>query len=134
MKRAVFWAGVVIVAGVAVAAWFIRSRAPGIIDDAKAAGKTVADFPQTASRTFDEMDGGIALTDDETKGRNTWLLWTAGDQTFWDRMAQQAFGLSDLLKVIDSRQRETRFQDMGLVNQPDFEQATQPDEYGLWVD
>ena len=56
----------------------------------KLAGKTVADFPQTASHAFDAMDGGIALTDDETKGRNTWLLWTAGDQTFWDRMAQQA--------------------------------------------
>ena len=80
------------------------------------------------------MDGGIALTDDETMGRNTWLLWTAGDQTFWDRMAQQAFGLSDLLKTIDSRQRTTRFRDMGLVNQPGFEQATQPDEYGLWLD
>ncbi len=61
------------------------------------------------------MDGGIALSDDETKGRNTWLLWTAGDQTFWDRMAQQGFGLSDLLKTIDSRQRRARFQDMGLV-------------------
>ena len=80
------------------------------------------------------MDGGIALTDNEIKGRNTWLLWTAGDQTFWDRMARQAFGLSDLLKTIDSRQRETRFRDMGLVNQPGFEQATQPDEYGLWLD
>ena len=38
------------------------------------------------------MDGDIALTDDENQGRNTWLLWTAGDQTFWDRMAQQGLG------------------------------------------
>jgi len=134
MKRAVFWAGVVIVAGAAGAFLFIRPRAAETVDDAKAAGKTVADFPQTASRAFDQMDGGIALTDYETEGRNTWLLWTAGDQTFWDHMAQQAFGLSDLLKVIDSRQHKTRFQDLGLVNQPGFEQATQPDEYGLWLD
>ena len=134
MKKSVFWAGVLIVAGVAVGLWFLRPRATETVDDAKAAGKTVADFPQTASRAFDAMDGGIALSDDETKGRNTWLLWTAGDQTFWDRMAQQAYGLSDLLKTIDSRQHKTRFQDMGLVNQPGFEQAAQPDEYGLWLD
>ncbi len=134
MKKILWSFGVLIVAAVAVVLWFVRTRAPETVDDAKAAGKTVADFPQTGSRAFDQMDGGIALTDDETMGRNTWLLWTAGDQTFWDRMAQQAFGLSDLLKTIDSRPRTTRFRDMGLVNQPGFEQATQPDEYGLWLD
>jgi hypothetical protein len=132
--RKVLWVGVLIVVGVAVALWFFRARAPQPVDDAKAAGKTVADFPQTASRAFDTMDGSIVLTDDETKGRNTWLLWTAGDQTFWDRMALQGFGLSDLLKTIDSRQRRARFQDMGLVNQPGFDSTTQPDEYGLWLD
>jgi len=134
MKRLLLWAGVLIVAGVAVTAWFVRPWTPAPIDDAKAAGKTTEDFPQTASRAFDAMDSGIALTEDETKGRNTWLLWTAGDQTFWDRMAQQAYGLSDLLKTIDSRQRSTRFRDMGLVNQPGFQQAAHPDEYGLWLD
>jgi hypothetical protein len=134
MKKVLLWSGALILAGVIVAAWFVRPFAPAIIDDAKAAGKTVGDFPETTSHAFDSMDGGIALTDDETKGRNTWLLWTAGDQTFWDRMAQQAYGLSDLLKTIDSRQHNTRFHDMGLVNQPGFEPATQPDEYGLWLD
>ena len=89
-------------------------------DDAKAAGKTVADFPQTASHAFDQMDGGIALSDDERQGRNTWLLWTAGDQMFWDRMAQHGLGTADLLKTIDSRVRNSRFKDMGLVNQPGF--------------
>ena len=107
--RKVLWVGVLTVAGIAVALWFLRPRFPGVVDDAKAAGKTVADFPQTASRWFGAMDGGIALNDDETRGRNTWLLWTAGDQTLWDRMAQQGFGLSDLLKTIDSRQHKTRF-------------------------
>jgi len=134
MKKIFLGAGVLILAAIAVALWFVRSRAPAPIDDAKAAGKTVADFPQSTSQAFDAMDGGIALSDDETKGRNTWLLWTAGDQTFWDRMARQAYSLSDLLKTVDSRQRNTRFHDMGLVNQPGFQPATQPDEYGLWLD
>ncbi len=103
-------------------------------DDAKAAGKTVADFPPTNSRAFDAMDGRIALGDDERQGRNTWLLWTAGDQTFWDTMARRGLGIADLLKTIDSRQRSTRFKDMGLVNQPGMQSASAPDEFGLWLD
>ena len=98
--------------------WFLRSRNRQPVDDAKAAGKTVADFPQTATHAFDEMDGGQPLSDDQRKGRNTWLLWTAGDQTFWDAMAQRDFGIADLLKVADSRLHRTRFQDMGLINEP----------------
>jgi len=134
MKRVLLWVGVLALAILAIGVFFFLRCAPAIVDDAKAAGKTVADFPQANSHAFDAMDGGIALTEDETKGRNTWLLWTAGDQTFWDRMAQRAFGLTDLLKTIDSRQRNTRFHDMGLVNQPGFAQAAHPDEYGLWLD
>jgi hypothetical protein len=116
-------------------AFLIWSRAHGpISDDAKAAGKTVADFPETASHAFDAIDGGISLSDDERKGRNTWLLWTAGDQVFWDGMAQHGFGTADLLKTIDSRHRNTRFKEMGLVNEPGYKSAVSADEYGLWLD
>ena len=34
---------------------------------------------------FKPMDGGIALTADEIKGRNTWNLWCGGNEQFWDR-------------------------------------------------
>lgn len=98
------------------------------------AGKTTADFPQTDSHAFDAMDSGISLDADETKGRNTWLLWTAGDQVFWDYMARGGFGIVDLLKTVDSRHRATRFAEMGLINEPGFTEATQPDKYGLWLD
>ena len=47
------------------------------IDEATAAGKTVADFPETRVDLFQPMDRGIALTPDEIAGRNTWMLWTA---------------------------------------------------------
>lgn len=135
MKKAAIWIGGLIIVGVALASLFLpTSMNTAVPDDAKAAGKSVADFPQTASSAFDEMDGGVSLTDDERKGRNTWLLWTAGNQVFWDRMAQHDLGTADLLKTIDSRRRSSRFKDMGLVNQPGFEQAAQPDQYGLWLD
>jgi cytochrome c5 len=123
------------VLGAVIALYFARRQDdPAIPDDAKAAGKTPADFPETSSVAFDEMESGLPLTNDERKGRNTWLLWTAGDQVFWDRMAQQGLGTADLLKTIDSRLRKSRFRDLGLINQPGFSEATQPDEYGLWLD
>ena len=130
------FAVIVLIIAAAAIGWFLWQRShSGIVpDDAKAAGKTVADFPQTASHVFEAMDGGLQLTEDETRGRNTWLLWTAGDQVFWDTMAQRGFGTVDLLKTIDSRRRASRFKDMGLVNQPGFEPASQPDQFGLWLD
>lgn len=134
MRKALLCVGVVVLVGAAVL-WFLRGRGgQTVVDDAKAAGKTVADFAETASREFDAMDGGQPVSEDERKGRDSWLLWTAGDQVFWDGIAQHGLGMTDLLKVIDSRQHGTRFVDMGLINQPGFAQATRADELGLWLD
>ena len=103
-------------------------------DDAKAVGLTAADFPQTSADVFKEMDGGLPLTEDEIKGRNTWILWTAGNQVFWDRLARESYGLVDLLKTLDSRRRPTRFAEMGLINEPGFRAAARPDQFGVWLD
>ncbi len=104
------------------------------VDEATAAGKTVADFPETRADPFRGMDGGIELTSDEIAGRNTWMLWTGGDEWFWDYMAQHGYGLIDFLKTIDSRQRPHRFAKFGLINEPGYQEATKPDEYGLYID
>jgi mono/diheme cytochrome c family protein len=108
------------------------SRHP--VDDAKAAGKTVADFPELAVDVFKQMDGEIELSSDEIKGRNSWLLWSAGNQLFWDRMAREGYGIVDLLKTLDSRRRPRRFAEMGLINEPGFRTAPKPDQFGLWLD
>ena len=100
----------------------------------KAGLVTVADFPETATNLFHDMDGGIALSPDEVKGRNTWMLWTADNDKFWDWISRFGFGSTDLLKMIDSRQRGVRFKDMGLMNQPSYQKAAQVDEFGLWLD
>jgi hypothetical protein len=107
---------------------------PGSSDDAKAAGLNSADFPEISADVFKEMDGGIHLTDAEIRGRNTWILWTAGNQVFWDRIAREGYGLVDLLKTLDSRKRTRRFAEMGLINEPGFQTAIKPDIYGLWLD
>ena len=106
------------------------------IDEAKAAGKTPADFPQIAQDIFKPMDGGIALKPEEIMGRNAWNLWSAGNQHFWNHAAQDSYGLMDLLKMLDNRKfpRGERFKTLGLVNEPGFRAPSKPDEFGLWLD
>lgn len=93
-----------------------------------------ADFPQASVDYFAGMDDGVELTADEVRGRNTWLMWTGGDQAFWDYLARRSFGTFDLLKVLDSRNRPARFTTYGLMNEPGFKQAAAPDRFGLWLD
>ena len=106
------------------------------VDEAKAAGKTTADFPQITGDIFKPMDGGIDLSPEEIMGRNTWNLWSGGNQHFWNHAAQDSYGLMDLLKMLDNRKfsRAERFKILGLVNEPGFRAATKPDQYGLWLD
>jgi len=106
------------------------------VDEAKAAGLTTADFPQIAADIFKPMDGGIDLSPEEIMGRNTWNLWSGGNQHFWNRAAQDSYGLMDLLKMLDNRKypRGERFKVLGVVNEPGFRAATKPDEFGLWLD
>jgi hypothetical protein len=99
-----------------------------------AGGRKAEDFPELAADVFKPMDGGVALSPEEIKGRNTWNLWCGGTEQFWERMSRESYGLIDLLKTIDSRKRSSRFKDLGLINQPGFKQASKPDKYGLWID
>jgi hypothetical protein len=97
-------------------------------------GRKPEDLAEIAFDVFKPMDGGIELTQDEIKGRNTWNLWCGGNEQFWDRMAREAYGLTDLLRMIDSRNRGARFKELGLINQPGYKQATKADQHGLWID
>ncbi|HEY4283609.1 MAG TPA: cytochrome c [Chthoniobacterales bacterium] len=107
-----------------------------IEDEAKLGGLTTNDFPQVTADVFKPMDGGIDLTPNEVMGRNTWNLWSGGNQHFWNRTAQDSYGLMDLLKMLDNRKypRGERFKTLGLSNEPGFRAPTKPDEYGLWLD
>jgi hypothetical protein len=87
------------------------------------------------------MDGGAPLSPEEVKGRNTWIVWTAGNDRLWDRLTARSFGGLDFLKSISSHSklkfgRDTRWSYLGLVNEPCFEKATGPDpeRFGLWLD
>lgn len=153
---------------------------PGTVqDEAMRAGRNAASFPAADEEYFADMDGGykrdadpsVKLNANEVRGRNSWIVWTGGNDRFWDYMANHTFGAFDLLKIMSSNprvgfcigpdrklndvseysalseaqckqdgltwytpNRSNRFYWYGLVNEPCFEQATAPDEYGLWLD
>ena len=115
---------------------------PGkVLDEAKQAGRNGASFPQASEDYFHDMDGAPRLTPNEIKGRNMWVVWSGGNDYFWNRMSDYTFGAFDLLKSISSHpslgySRADRWSSFGMVNEPCFEQATGPDKNrrGLWLD
>src|SRR5882724_7379198 len=67
------------------------------------------------SLNFDK-DGDGKISDTERnaiRGRNTWLLWGGGNETFWGWLQEQGYGLNDFLILLDSRNRNHRFRDAG---------------------
>jgi hypothetical protein len=118
-----------------------------VLDEAQRAGREAATFPQADEDYFHDMDNGVALTPEEIKGRNMWLVWSAGDDRQWDKLATSStLGHHDLLKVVTSHpsqiycygpcNRESRWSWLGGVNEPCFEKPTGPDpeRFGLWLD
>ena len=74
MKSIVF-AGLFL-AAVILAVMGCRKKVDSLLDDG--GGRRPEDFPEIALDIFKPMDGGIELSPDEIKGRNTWNLWCGG--------------------------------------------------------
>jgi hypothetical protein len=118
-----------------------KSPSAGGPDEAKRAGRDAASFPQADEDYFRDMDGGIALSPEEVKGRNMWNVWSGGNDRLWNLMTDYTFGAFDLLKTISSHpslgySRANRWDYLGLVNEPCFKTPTEPrkDRFGLWLD
>ena len=80
-----------------------KAPQPGEVqDEAKLAGRDAASFPHADEDYFHDMDGAIPLTPDEIKGRNMWIVWSGGNDRFWNQMGDFTFGAFDLLKMISS--------------------------------
>ncbi|HXR77378.1 MAG TPA: hypothetical protein VN737_15470 [Bryobacteraceae bacterium] len=115
---------------------------PGtVLDEALRANRPVSSFPAADENYFHDMDGALTLTPDEVKGRNTWIVWTGGNDRFWDKISVSSFGALDFLKTVSSYpklkfSRDNRWQYLGLVNEPCFEKPAGPDpnRFGLWLD
>jgi hypothetical protein len=115
---------------------------PGtVLDEAMQASRTVATFPAADEDYFHDMDGALPFTKEQVEGRNMWLVWTGGNDRLWDVLSRESFGSLDFLKTLSSHptlpySRDTRWNFLGLVNEPCFRKATGPDpnRYGLWLD
>lgn len=128
-----------------------ESKSGEVLDEARRANRSAASMPAAPlnaddSDYFHDMDGGIPLNVDEVRGRNTWVVWTGGNDRFWDLISNTSYGALDFLKTLSSYHgaqykgpqygRHNRWEYLGLVNEPCFEEATGPDpeRWGLWLD
>jgi hypothetical protein len=118
-----------------------RQKPGKVQDEAMLAERTAASLAAADEDYFHDMDGGLTLTSDEVKGRNTWNVWSGGNDKFWDQISRTSYGALDLLKTISSYpklkfSRDNRWNYLGLVNEPCFDKATGPDSnrFGLWLD
>lgn len=115
---------------------------PGHVrDEALIAGRDAASFPAAADDYFHDMDGAIQRSPAEVRGRNTWIVWTGGNDRFWDGITASSAGALDFLKTLSSHPRlnatrDNRWRYLGLVNEPCFVKATGPDpeRFNLWLD
>jgi len=111
--------------------------------------------PDALARTLAPFVPGITGADAVrrvARGRANWIVWSAGNDRFWTYMSQATFGSLDFLKTVsnydvktpgpDGRThelpttRDTRWKELGLVNEPCFEKGAGPraDRWGLWLD
>jgi hypothetical protein len=147
---------------VALVVWLVfhvpgsRTGSGTAIDEARLAHR--GSFPATSEDYFHPMDGGANLSLEEIQGRNAWILWSAGNDRFWDWLAGYSGGQFDLLKVVSSYdpdqdpkvsgdrkarlgtiysfRHKNRIETLGVTNEPCFDQPSEPDpqRYGLWLD
>ena len=141
-----------------------ESKLGNMQDEALKAGRLSDSFPAADEPYFANMDKGLlrpdnpegkkiminlantlGLSEDEMRqhsinGQNTWIVWTGGNDRFWDLMASRySFGNFDLLKIVSSHpsqgySRDSRWSYLGLVNEPCYKKAKSANEFGLWLD
>ncbi len=106
--------------------------------------KEISRHPEQVAAALPFLSPKDAL-DTFVKGRNNWVVWTAGNDRLWDYLANNSFGALDFLKTLSThpslgygrgKGEYGRWKYLGLVNEPCFAPATGPDpkRYGLWLD
>lgn len=149
-------------------------KSGSIMDEALCANRTADSFPGADEDYFKDMDYGITQKPDEiislldpyvpgissspeeavkavARGRNNWIVWTGGNDKFWDHVNISSLGSFDLLKVLSNHpeliktagySRDNRWNWFGLVNEPCFKKnvdeqgnlAGRADRFGLFLD
>jgi hypothetical protein len=133
-----------------------------VLDEAKCVGREPETFTASEDNYLGDMDYGITHHPEEVaarlspfvpgitpdaavkaaiRGRNTWVIWSAGNDRMWDELSRVSANTVDFLKTLSNHpglkfNRDNRWQYMGLVNEPCFKRSTGPraDRFGLWLD
>lgn len=136
-------AGCIMLAGFGCLAQTSSGQPGHVLDEAMRAGRSAASLPMATEDYFHDMDGRILQPSDtsEITGRNMWLVWSGGNDRFWNSMTASTFGAFDLLKIVayDPNKpvdRSRRWSYLGLINEPCFEapKAADPQRFGLMLD
>src|SRR5450755_1293190 len=93
-------AALLAVGGLEFHRWRTRPEPGRMLDEARIAGRVT--FAPPEEDYFHEVDGGLDLTLGEIEGRNTWMVWSAGNDRLWDWLASESAGSFDLLKIVGS--------------------------------
>ena len=94
--------GLLAAGGFAYYDWAYPVGSGRLQDEARLTGRDAASFPHASEDYFHDMDKGVALAENEVRGRNMWILWTGGNDRFWDKMTTASLGVFDLLKIVTS--------------------------------
>jgi len=156
---------VVVIAGLVI--WNLiesdKPKAGTVKDEALLAGRTPESLAGSDEDYYADMDYGITKNPEAVRlaldpyvkgisaqdavkavvrGRNNWVVWTAGNDRLWDLLSVSSVGNLDLLKTISSHpslpkpSRANRWSYLGLVNEPCYRKPAGPraDRFGLWLD
>lgn len=150
------------------------AKAGAVKDEAQCAKRSAESFPGADEDYFKDMDYGISQQPDKVvaalepflpgisrtpedavkavvRGRNNWIVWTGGNDKFWDHLNINSEGSFDLLKVLSNHptlmknpgySRDNRWYWFGLVNEPCFKKNADAqgkpigrrDRFGLYLD
>ena len=113
-------------------------------DEAMRANRTAASMPAADEDYFHDMDGGLALTREEVMGRNMWLVWTGGNDRFWDTISRHQLRHARLpqdgLVAPGDAKYRTAATTGGSTSASSTSPASEgrpgpiPNRYGLWLD
>src|SRR5258708_25442225 len=132
-------AGLIGIMAAAMLLWMPATQAAPAAtpDEAQRAGRDASSFPQAKEDYFHDMDNGVAMLPEQIQGRNMWLLWTGGNDRFWDKVTRNSMATFDLLKIVTSHpsqtycdgkhfDRHSRWHWPGRPKQPRFRKPTAP--------
>src|SRR3981081_2172317 len=106
----ILFMGVALVVVAYSISWLKHPRPGHVKDEALLVGRDASSFQAADEDYFHDMDGGVDLTaaapeKDKlalVRGRNTWLVWTAGNDRLWNTLVYKSAGALDFLKTLSS--------------------------------